>query len=74
MNINVYSYPEGLDFRKIGTRMAHKLKMKYLYSLDMNLTIEERYCKKVKKYLIDFPPELNNILEQLMEREVEENS
>ena len=72
MNINVYSYPEGIDFRKIETRIAHKSKMKYLYSLDMNLTTEGRYYKKVKKYLITFPPELNNILEQLMEREVED--
>lgn len=73
MNINVYSYPEGIDFRKIETRIAHKSKMKYLYSLDMNLTTEGRYYKKVKKYLITFPQELNSILEQLMEREVEEN-
>lgn len=73
MNINVYSYPEGLDLRRIETRMAHKSRMKYLYSLDMNLTIEGKYYKKVKKYIITFPPELNSILEQLMEREVEED-
>lgn len=66
MIVKVYLYPEGIDFRNDRGRIVYKPKMKYIYNLDIYLTLQKRYSRKWKKYIIDFPPELNSRLEELM--------
>lgn len=70
MVVKLYLYPEGIDFRKAKDRIVYKSKMRYLYDLDIKLTIQKEYSRKQGRYFVSFPPELNNMLENLMEKQM----
>ena len=66
MTVKLYSYPDSIKFDNIENRVVNTSKMRYLHTMDMELTLKKRYSKKWKKYIIDFPPELNASLEDII--------
>ena len=70
MTIKLYSYPDSIKFDDMENRVVDTSKMKYLHDMDMELTLQKRYSKKWERHIIDFPPELNARLEDIIYEEV----